>query len=69
MNTDLTDISPQIQNFMNLLCLKGRLSLEIKGIKFKGRTAYSLAKERYSLKGSREKVLSELKTMLTKGSK
>jgi len=68
MNTDLTDISPSTRDFMNLLCLKGRLSLELKGIKFKGRTAYSLAKELYSLKGSREKVLNQLKHML-RGSK
>ena len=64
MNTDLTNISPAHHNFMRLLALKGRLSLEIKGMKSKGRTAYSLAKERYKLSGNRQKVLSILDDMI-----
>ena len=64
MNTDLTNISPATYDFMKLLVLKGRLSLELKGMKSKGRTAYSLAKERYNLSGNRQKVLSLLDDMI-----
>ena len=47
-----------------LLVLRGALRLEIKGIKHRGRTAYSVIKEELNLKGSREKVLEQLNLLL-----
>jgi len=38
--------------------------LELKGIKHRGRTAYSIIKEELNLKGSREKVLEQLNLLL-----
>ena len=40
------------------------LSLEIKGLKRKGRSAYSIAKEEFNLKGSRESVLTQLREIM-----
>ena len=47
-----------------LLTLKGALKLELKGIKHRGRTAYSILKEELYLKGSREKVLQQVNLLL-----
>jgi len=47
-----------------LLALRGALRLELKGIKHRGRTAYSIIKEELNLKGSREKVLEQLNLLL-----
>lgn len=50
------DTPSDIQAF-RYLSLKGRLSLEMKGIKFKGsRTTYSLIKEEFNLQGNRQTV-------------
>jgi len=48
-----------------LAVIKGRLKLEIKGMKFsRGETAYAAAKRLYGVKGSREKVLAQLQDMI-----
>ena len=39
-----------------LLALKTRFKLELLGIKFKGRTTYSIVKEEFGLKGNRKSV-------------
>jgi hypothetical protein len=39
-----------------LLALKGALSLELKGMKRRGRSALSIVKERFGFKGSKQKV-------------
>ena len=52
--------------FFQLLSRRGALSLEIKGIHRRGRSAYSIAKEEYGLKGSRQKVLDQLNEMIDK---
>ena len=46
--------------------LKARLKMELIGLKCHGRTAYSLAKEIFELKGSRQKVLEQLQDIVTK---
>ena len=44
-----------------ILALKGKLKLECKGIRMsRGRTAYSVVKQEFGFKGSREKVLAQL---------
>ena len=50
--------------FAQMAALKGALKLEVLGLKRRGRTAYSIAKERYGLKGSRESVLAQLTQMV-----
>ena len=51
--------------FFVLCARKGALKLEIAGMKRRGRTAYSIVKEAYGLKGSRQSVLDQLRTMIT----
>ena len=43
-----------------LIALEKALKLERLGMKRRGQSAYSLAKQHYGLKGSREKVYSQL---------
>ena len=42
-----------------MLSQKAALELEIKGVRKKGRTMYSMIKQEYNLKGSRESVLEQ----------
>jgi hypothetical protein len=49
-----------------LLTLRQMLKLEMKGLKRRGRSAYSIIKEELGLKGSRETVFKELSTILGK---
>lgn len=51
---------------VQLLSRRGALSLEIKGMKRRGRSAYAICKEVYGLKGSRQKVLDQLNEMIVK---
>jgi len=44
--------------------LHGALKLETLGMKRKGRSAYSIVKEEFKLKGNKEKVLQQLKNLL-----
>lgn len=56
---------PGIRLFQ-LLARKGALELEMKGMRRRGRSAYSICKEVYGLKGSRQKVLDQLNEMVEK---
>lgn len=51
---------------VQLLSRRGALSLEIKGMKRRRRSAYATCKEVYGLKGSRQKVLDQLNEMIVK---
>lgn len=51
--------SDKIQ-FARVLALKARLGLEIKGLRFRGRSAYSILKSELGMHGSREKVYADL---------
>ena len=42
-----------------MLSQKAALELEIKGLRKKGRTMYSMIKQEYNLRGSRESVLEQ----------
>ena len=42
-----------------MLSQKAALKLEIKGLRKKGRTMYSMIKQEYNLRGSRESVLEQ----------
>ena len=39
-----------------LLAIKARLGLELKGLKFSGRSTFAIVKEEFKLKGSRQSV-------------
>lgn len=49
---------------VQLLARRGALSLEIKGLRRRGRSAYSIVKETYGLRGSRESVLHQLTDLI-----
>ena len=56
--------TPDGIKFAQLCARKGALKLEILGMKRRGRSAYSICKKAYGLKGSRESVLAQLQTMV-----
>lgn len=47
-----------------LLARRGALRLELAGMKRRGRSAYSICKEVYGLKGSREAVLDQMNALV-----
>lgn len=48
------------------LARKQALALELKGMRRRGRTAYSIIKEVYGLKGTRQSVLDQMEEMAAK---
>lgn len=52
--------------FAQLCARKGALKLEILGLKRHGRSAYSICKTEYGLKGSRQNVLDQMQAMVDK---
>ena len=61
MNESITLDTPDQINAFRILRLKGALKLETKGMRMsRGRTAYSLVKEEFGFKGSKQKVLDQL---------
>jgi len=61
----ICDTPEKIEAFQ-LLALKGALSLEVKGLTRHGRSAYSIIKERFKLKGNKQKVLNQYIDILQK---
>ena len=59
-----TVITGQHIGLYALLSLKARLKMEVVGLRGRGRSALSIAKDAYGLKGSREKVLAQLEAMI-----
>ena len=53
----------QVDTF-RLLALRGALRLEIKGLKRRGRSVYSIIKEEFGFKGNKEKVLSQMNQLI-----
>lgn len=47
-------------DFYRLAALKGALYLELKGMKRRGRSAYSILKSEFGLKGNRESVYKQV---------
>ena len=47
-----------------LIVLRGNLQLEMKGLKGRGPTAYSILKKEFGWKGSREKILAQLSELI-----
>jgi hypothetical protein len=50
--------------YMQLIARKGALSLELKGLRRRGRSAYSICKSEYGLRGSRESVLRQMEALV-----
>ena len=51
-------------NLFRLLSLRSALKLEIAGMKKRGRSAYSIIKEEFGFKGSKESVLADLQELI-----
>jgi len=51
-------------DFYRLAALKGALYLELKGMKRRGRSAYSILKSEYGLKGNKESVYKQVCEMV-----
>ena len=51
-------------NLFRLLSLRSALKLEIVGMKKRGRSAYSIIKEEFGFKGSKESVLADLQELI-----
>ena len=47
-----------------LLTLRAALRLEVVGLKGRGRSAYSIAKEELGIKGNKQKVLEQVNEMI-----
>jgi hypothetical protein len=58
--------TPEGIAFVQLVARRGALRLETLGMKRRGRSAYSICKSEYGLKGSRESVLAQLNAMIEK---
>lgn len=56
--------TPEGIAFAQLISIKGAVHLEIKGLTSRGRSAYSVAKEKYGLKGNRQSVYDQLQAMV-----
>jgi hypothetical protein len=62
--TSLVLEGPEGLTFMQLIARKGALKLELRGLKRRGRSAYSICKSEYGLKGSRESVLRQMQALV-----
>lgn len=58
--------TPEGIAFVQLCARRGALQLELVGLKRRGRTAYSICKEVYGLKGSRVNVLLQMTALIDK---
>ena len=58
--------TPEDINMFRMLSLKGALGLEVKGMKRRGRSAYSIVKEEFGLKGNKQRVLEQFTPIVEK---
>lgn len=52
--------------FAQLAARKGALGLELKGLKRRGQSAYSICKQVYGLKGTRQSVYNQMVALVEK---
>ena len=52
-----------------LLVLRSALKLEIKGMKKRGKSAYSIIKQEFNIKGNKQKVLDQLNDIIKEAMK
>lgn len=60
----ITADTPQQIALFRLLSLRGALKLEILGLKKRGQSVYSILKQEYGFKGSKQSVLDQLQTKI-----
>jgi hypothetical protein len=58
--------TPKDINLFRMMSLKGALRLEVKGMKRRGRSAYSIVKEEFALKGNKQRVLEQFTAIVEK---
>lgn len=63
-NTFVVADTPDSIAMFQLLARRGALHLECLGMKRRGRSAYSICKQVYGLKGSKQSVLAQLNAMV-----
>jgi hypothetical protein len=63
MDAIILDQPHQIQ-FAQMATLKSALKLECLGMTKRGRSAYSICKEKYGLKGTKQSVLAQMEAMV-----
>lgn len=56
--------TPEGIKFAQMVARRGALSLECKGMKRRGQSAYSICKQVYGLKGNKQKVLEQMNKMI-----
>lgn len=56
--------TPEGIAFMQMAARRSALRLEIAGLKRRGRSAYSICKSEYGLRGSRESVLRQMQALI-----
>ena len=56
--------TPESIEAFRLLAIRGRLKLELRGLKFKGRSLNSSVKRKYGFNGNKQKVLAQFEAML-----
>ena len=56
--------TPEGIAFFQMCARRGALSLELKGLKRRGRSAYSICKSVYGLQGNRQSVLTQMDAMI-----
>ena len=59
MSTQVYD-NPESIDFFRMKALRGALKLEILGMRRGGRSVYSIIKEEFGFKGSKQRVLEQL---------
>lgn len=59
MNNGFIADTPDKIDAVRLLSMKGRLKLEVAGMKFRGRSTYSIIKSEFNLKGTKQRVLDQ----------
>ena len=64
MNETIVCDTPDKINAFRLLALKGALYLETKGMSRRGRSAYSIVKQEFDLKGTKLSVLAQFTEIL-----
>jgi len=59
-----TTITPPHIGLVRLMALRGRLKLEIVGIKFRGMTTGSILKNEFGFKGNKARILEQLDALI-----
>ena len=63
-NRDIVIDTPEGIAFFQLCARRGALKLEVIGMRRRGRSAYSICKEVYGLKGNKESVLKQMDDLI-----